>query len=176
MNKFVDLFDNINVVNCSLLQNIKWNEGLYAYCTELLNSHLDNNNENQSININKSVCELLHDNFRCIHMIVSGLFDLSVSTTMIFLDKQFFTSLIKKNYYCGAVSCISQNNKFYFLILLAEKICENVNELSLENPIFNYVGYKDEIFKAYVVRREERRNFMRFLLKDGTIIEEYINY
>ena len=177
MNKFINLFNNINVINCSRLKYIKWNQDLYALCTDFLHQYCQINNPDSNLarSLNNLVSKSLNGNFRATHVISSGLFNLNESSTMIFLNEEFFKNFTTHDFFGGAISCVCQNNIFYFMIILAEKINEH-SEISIEDPILDNVGYKDDILKAYILRKEKRKNFLLFLLKDGLMIEECINF
>jgi len=117
----------------------------------------------------------LKGNYKCTETVITGLFDLNISTTLILLDQTVFSVLMKMNIYSGSIACISHKNTFYFMMILVEKVEEN-SEISLDDPMFNYIGFKDQINKAFIIHKGERRNLVRFLMKDETIIEEFINY
>ena len=177
INKFISLFNNINSFSSFGLVNIKWDEDLYRVCYRFLElmTEVGYNNALYEMNLNKEICALFKGNYKCTETINTGLFDLNISTMLILLDEILFSVLMKMNIFSGCIACISHKNSFYFMIMLVEKVNEN-SEISLDDPIFNYIGFKDQISKAFIIYKGDRRNLVRFIMKDETIIEEFINY
>lgn len=177
MNSFVELFNNINTLNCSGLTPITWEQRLYEVSSKYLKLIVEFGftEAHQQMNLNKEVCSALGGNFVTHETIIPGLFELNMSVTLVLLDKVFFNTIMKKNFHGGCVCCISRNNTFFFIVVVVEKI-EHQNEAKLSDPLFDYIGFKSEIDKAFILKREDQRVFVRFVLKDGTVIEEYINY
>jgi len=177
INKFINLFNNINSLSCTNMLQIKWDEELHKISSRFLElmTEVGYKDALYEMNLNKVICSALKGNHKCTETVITGLFDLNISTTLILLDQTMFSVLMKMNIHSGSIACISHKNTFYFMLILVEKVEEN-SEISLDDPMFNYIGFKDQINKAFILHKGERRNLVRFLMKDETIIEEFINY
>ena len=178
--EFIELFNNINTNNSIKLNNIEWNEDLYNICHNYLGlvNKIGYIGAKSMTNLNKNISELFKGKFKCYEIIISGLYDMNMCIIMILLDGVFFKKL-KEDIFCGAVCSLNKDAQFTFMVLLVKKVGEkeeNLVELNLGDPILNYIGFKEEINKAYVIKKEENNVLMKFFMKDGSIIEEFVHY